>query len=95
MEDYYSANISIGWEAERVVPVTVGGASWKRQQEPKPKREYYLSRGRGKLAKTYYKSFRGAADKGLVELLISANESESTNENEMKSECNPCCATEC
>ena len=40
----------------------------------------------------YQKHFQAAADKGLVELVASANENQSENENESESKCNPCCA---
>ena len=67
-----------------------------------------LAEGAGKkIYADYQKHFQAAADKGLVELVasanenesealdefsISANENQSENENESESKCNPCCA---
>ena len=108
-ECYDSAEF-FGWEANRVV-AAITGVAFTLEMATRAKTQLILILVEPEYSKEeyadYQKHFQAAADKGLVELVasaneneserldelsISANENQSENENESESKCNPCCA---
>ena len=81
----YLAGEFFGWEADIVLAVTVG-AHYTLEMATRAKTQLILILAeaerddRKKLYADYQKHFQAAADKGLVELFASANETQSKNE---------------
>ena len=82
-----SLNIDFGWESNKVVAVA-GGSNFTLEMATRAKTELIviLAEPEREVLKKFYakyqKHFQAAADKGLVELVASANENESENESE-------------
>ena len=83
----YNARDFFGWESNKVVSVTAGsGFTLEMATRAKTQLILILAESDDTVFKTdyadYQKHFQAAADKGLVELVASANENESENESE-------------
>ena len=83
----YNAGEFFGWEANKVVAVTIGSvATLEMATRAKTQLILILAEPEREDLKKYYadyqKHFQAAADKGLVELAASANGNESENESE-------------